>query len=157
MQKKSINSILIIGVVLIWGVLAFKFIRPFFMDKPEVITAESLPIKTTPVTRKKDTFNLETVNRDPFLGKVFFKKQGVKKALTKKKKRKPTKKTPWPKIAYLGFVKSSTSTNKLGLVRVNKKLHRVRKNVSIENIQVFLVDKDSIGLKMNNEKKYFKR
>ena len=112
--------------------------------------------------RKKDSLELIFPKRDPFLNtlKASRKTKTIKVAqATKVKPKTPKKSLLWPKINYLGYVKSKKSVkSKLGLVRVDGKLQRTRKNDMVkEGVRVIAITGDSIGLTMKNQKRYFKK
>lgn len=159
MQKKHLNTILIIVVVAIWGGLVYKFARPFFSSNQTIISVpkEAFSQKETHI-HSKDTFELAILTHDPFLAKTYYKSTSSKvtSKKTTKKKSKP-KKLVWPKISYLGFVKAQINKNKLGLIRINKKLYKVRSKDKVATMDVLKVTNDSIGLKLGNEKKFFKK
>jgi len=157
MQKKQLNKVLIVALAIIWGVIIFKYVSPFFKSNEAVAEFTGIPIKSKFKSFKRDTFLLKTIKRDPFLGASFkIKKSGIRKPL-KRKIRSNNKNVIWPRIAYLGFVKSNKSKRKLGLVRINNQMHRVRKGTVINGVLVFEIQEDSVGLRFNNDKKYFKR
>lgn len=158
MQKKQLNTVLIIVVIAIWGGLVYKFARPFFSsDQTTIIAQKNGSINKKTHIHSKDTFDLAIVTHDPFLAKTYYKsskKVGTKKTVKKKSK---TKKLIWPKITYLGFVKAQINKSKLGLIRINKKLYKVRSKDHVASMSVYKVTNDSIGLQLGNEKKYFKK
>ncbi len=161
MQKKKVNKILIIAVALIWGVVLYKFAAPYFTTTDTVITADVLVKPPQTFLRKKDTFGLSIPERDPFLGKVF--KERKKKATNNTSKPKKTSKRTtvipqnWPKVQYLGFVKSQTSTSRLGLVRINGVLKRVRKGDKVKDITIKQVKEDFISIQFLKNTKDFKK
>ena len=155
MQKRHLNIVLIIVVIAVWGGLIYKFASPFFNTNKTTshIPKVDLSIKETQVY-SKDTFQLTKVIYDPFLAKSYSRPiiSTTKKSIKKKKK---PKKLVWPKINYLGFVKSQTNKNKLGLIRVNNHLCKVRPGDQVKTIKVYKITNDSIGLKLGTEKKFF--
>ncbi len=160
MQKKRINTILIVAVALIWGIVLFKFAMPYFSETPGVVTSEVLAVRPMQSSHQKDTLVLEKLDRDPFLGKTMVYKKPIR-TTTKTTKRLPAKKVAvlWPKVQYFGFVKSKDrKTSRLGLVRVDGKLLRVREKQKInEDVKVTKIAQDSIGLLLNRQVKFFKR
>ena len=161
MQKKKVNKVLIIAVALIWGVVLYKFAAPYFTTTDTVITADVLVKPPQTFLRKKDTFSLVIPERDPFLGKISKQNKRPTTITTPKPKRtpKPTSVIPqnWPKIQYLGFVKSKTSTSRLGLVRVNGILKRIRKGDRVKNITIKKIEEDLISIQFQKETKDFRK
>ncbi|MDY8138475.1 hypothetical protein [Aquimarina sp. 2201CG5-10] len=158
MQKKKLNKVLIAAVALIWGVVIYKFAAPYFMSEETVITADVLVKPPETFLRKKDTFNLIIPERDPFLGKTIRVKKAVA-AVTSKKQRiqrpKSTTIKDWPKIEYLGFVKSKESKSKLGLLRVNGRLKRVRNGARIGDLKIKKIKDTQVIIQFQNETKDF--
>lgn len=160
MQKKKLNKILILAVALIWGVVVFKFAAPYFTPTETVITADVLVKPSKVFLQKKDTFNLELPQRDPFLGKsVRVKKTKTSVAKPIKKVRKPSvpSNKNWPRIEFLGFVKSSKSKSRLGLVRINGTLKRVRNGSKIGEVTVVKIEERQISLSFQKETKTFNK
>ncbi len=157
MPKKKLNTILIIAVACIWGILLYKFITPLFVQtEPEYLV--ELPIEVPVIdVRKKDTITLNFPDRDPFLGKVVkakMKNTKSKKSITKKIS-KISKTAVWPKIEYLGFVKSKKSKGPLGLLRIDGKLHRVNRKAVIANLRIEEITSSEIHIINGKEKRSF--
>ncbi|MFC5048352.1 hypothetical protein ACFSTE_13440 [Aquimarina hainanensis] len=159
MKKKRINIFLGIVLLVIWGLVGTKLLRSFFTEKEVVITSEALVTPTVRIERIKDTFSLDIQDRDPFLGKI-----------KTRKKRAPKKKAPsytgipkvkqvtqWPAITYLGFVKSSGHKYRLGLLRVDGVLKRVREGGVIKGVQVLKVEKEQLVVRLGKELRKIKK
>lgn len=162
MKKKVINGLLIAGVLVIW---IFVFKKSFNTFENKNISIEpSKILKTSHNTSEliKDTFNLNTSKRDPFLDskrhRVIvsnkIKKSNnkvIKKGLNKKKK--VDLKLVWPKLKYFGFIKSNDNVGKLALIKIDNKLKRLREKESLDGIYINKIFKDSIVISMNSQPK----
>jgi len=159
MQHKKTNKILIIAVALIWGVVLYKFSVPYLMTTDTVVIADVLVKPPQAILRKRDTFNLMIPLRDPFLGSTTSAKKSVviSSKPTKTTRSKPVASKNWPKIAYLGFVKSQTSASKLGLLRVDGVLKRVRKGATVGSIRIKDISDDHIAIQMGKDVKDFRK
>lgn len=160
MERKKLNTILIVAVALIWGIVIYKFAAPYFMKKEPVLTAEVLVKKPIELIQKKDTVALVFPDRDPFLGRTVTLRKPRPQPATLKKTSKSnviSKPVQWPKIAYMGFVKSQSSKGRLGLVRIDGKLHRVQSGMVVNGIKISRVDVDEIRVKNGREERVFKR
>lgn len=158
MQKKKINKALIIAVALIWGVVIYKFAAPYFLTNDVVVTADALVSPPKIFLRKKDTFNLNIPDRDPFLGKTISKRKttvSVPSRPQKKSRSKTVVAKNWPRIEYLGFIKSKESTSRLGLLRINGVLKRVRNGADIQGVKVKTISQDKITLQFQKDIKDF--
>ena len=157
MDKKKLNTILIVAVACIWGIVLYKFIAPYFAETESEYLAE-IPTEIPLVkVRKKDTVVLAFPERDPFLGRVFSVRSKTKKPKKRTSKRPPktTKPILWPKIAYLGFVKSKKSKSPLGLLRIDGKLHRVNRNAVVAGLKIKQITTDEIQIINGKEERSF--
>ncbi|WP_299311231.1 hypothetical protein [uncultured Aquimarina sp.] len=160
MQKKKINKILIIAVALIWGVVIYKFAAPYFLTNDVVVTADALVSPPKIFLRKKDTFNLNIPNRDPFLGKTLNKRNAsvfIPSRPQKKSRSKTVASKSWPRIEYLGFIKSKESSSRLGLLRVNGVLKRVRSGADMQGVKVKTISEDKITLQFQKDVRDFRK
>jgi hypothetical protein len=159
MDKKKINTVLIIALTCIWSVVLYKFINPLFV-KTNIAQVIEIPNESilTPIN-KKDTVILNFPERDPFLGKI--KNTNIVKPKprikTVKSISKVTAQIVWPKIQFLGYVKSNSSKNKLGLVRVDGKLYRVNRNSTVAGLTIKDVTDETVIIANGKDEKIFKR
>ncbi|WP_298487851.1 hypothetical protein [uncultured Maribacter sp.] len=161
MNKKIANGLLIFGVLIIWIFVLKRTTHIFKNENSNVLTYSS--IENEPeidIKFKKDTFNIGVYKRDPFLdgyGKTFKRKMNNSKNTPKKVNKKPISKKNigskmlWPKLKYYGYMKGGSNKEKLALIKMNNKLHRVRSQQEINNILVYSVFADSVILKMNSQ------
>ena len=160
MTKKNINRILIVAVALIWGVLIYKFVNSMFA--PNTIEGDAIASqKTLDIPQiTKDTFNLKTYKRDPFLGTLNSRPKVSKRnnAIKKVDKKEAPINQKWPKIEYLGFVKEEKSNDPLLLVKIDNRLYRKKANGEfIEGLTIITFYKDSLQVDYNNEKRMIKK
>ncbi|WP_264554489.1 hypothetical protein [Flavobacterium sp. N1861] len=71
--KKTINIILILVVLSLWGTVGYKYINRFFGDDELDYTLSNAYNYDAISIIKKDTFALHPLTKDPFLNKVFSK------------------------------------------------------------------------------------
>lgn len=157
MDKKKLNTLLIIAVSCIWGIVLYKFIAPYFTKTGTPFIQE---VPTKPLVakiRKKDTVALSFPERDPFLGKTVAKTKTPTKKNPKKRPRTISKPVLWPKIEYLGFVKSSNSKGRLGLVRIDGKLYRVNTNIEVNGLRIKKIANDVMIILNGKEERHFKK
>lgn len=157
MSKKQINIALIIVVLLLWGAVLYKYVNRFFNNE-EIVYQQpefSLPIAKI----EKDTFELQLLVRDPFLGKITIKKESnpiIKKIISKpivKNTPEPIITKPYPIVQYFGYIKSHDKNQKLILLKVNNRLERVRLNDNIDGLIVEQIYKDSVVVSFNKIEK----
>lgn len=161
MNKKKLNLVLILFLVVIWGLVFNKFFNATKSNTnsvPLAVTTNSVPV----LVIQKDTFDLREVPRDPFLGKIQVK---VKKktnrvastTLKPKKKlkinKKKLQKKVWPKLKFYGFVKGQNRSSMLCLIKVNNKFYKKREKENIEELILKKVFKDSLIAEYKGETK----
>ncbi|WP_299883438.1 hypothetical protein [uncultured Lacinutrix sp.] len=159
MNKKTINSILIILLLLIWGSVIYKYFgKTSTLVTEQVVNSNHLKPNLN-YNIDKDTFKLSLEPRDPF--KASKNKKTIVNA-SNSKKRQPINKTkkanvPWPIIEYYGFVKGKQNSTKKVLLKINSKLYRKREKETIEALTIRKAYSDSILISYNKEHKTFKR
>ena len=62
-------------------------------------------------------------------------------------------KTQWPKLQYYGYLQADSRSEKMALIKIDGKLHRIREKTTVESIQVMKVYKDSVVLKRDGSRK----
>ncbi|MCO6173445.1 hypothetical protein NHF50_00145 [Flavobacterium sp. NRK F10] len=162
MTKKHINIVLIAVVVALWGTVLYKYVNRFFANNDIAYTPEefSAPVITQ---IKKDTFNLQPLIRDPFLGKILTKKEdhpsprNIVQSSIPKRSVEPKVTKPFPIVKYFGYIKSQDKSEELILLKINNRLERVRLNSDIEGLLVKEIYKDSVIVSYGKEIRSFKR
>ena len=134
-MKISTKTYLLLFTALgIWGTLAFKAIaglKPNTQATKEEVSANF--IKPT-LNQDLDTFSIQKVERDPFLG-------GFVKA-RKKKKLEPGKKTVLPKeqfnpaISYLGLIKNNKSRDEIFIIKIDGVQYLMKEGENVNGIKL---------------------
>lgn len=168
MNKRILNTVLIICLIIIWFFVLKKIFSNRFVEDIDVYNDKNIQFENTFVKIEKDTFNLFALDRDPF-EKTKRKHRKPKlsgKTISKKNQRKTIKKSNkraivnaiWPKISYYGFVKGTKNEDRLALIKIDNKLHRVRKKEIVNaEINIVLIYADSIVVKRQGKQKTIKR
>ena len=155
MSKGSINKVLIISLLLIWSVVVYQLISSFFGTTESDSTLTAIPVGSPDFkTQKKETFDLPEIMRDPFLGTSFVPKNENPVTVISREFIN-TKRDVWPSIRYYGFVRGETSNRPLILLRIDDNLQRIRQNSRVDGLIIQQVFKDSIVIKLKNEKRIF--
>lgn len=153
---------MIIVVALIWGTIIYKFI--FYQDdttSTDIQYKEQLNKEDK--KQMKDTFTLKCNYRDPFLSKTVAqysepKKQQSGNIKVIKPVINPVVKTvPWPDLKYCGLIQNLNSTNKTGLLRINKKEYVVTENQIVKELSIVKIYTDSLTVQLNEEKRTIKK
>ena len=161
MSKKRINIALLILVLALWGTVGYKSMNQYFFPK-EIALNDVQSNSTFNFSQiKKDTFNLEPIQKDPFLNKNNFnlnqntvvKKVYVQPKVINKPPVQPKSIINWPSVSYYGYIKSKDKTEELILVKIDNELHKLRKNAAIDGLIIKKVFNDSIEVLFNKEKR----
>jgi hypothetical protein len=160
--KKKVNIILIILVCGIWATIAYRY---FYVKEIKTndfsFSDNNLPIRQI----GKDTFDLKPVDRDPFLGNYRSIKKNKELSLSPQKKTKVilpfnnhTKPIVyWPNIEYMGFIKAQGNEKELVILKINDKIHRVRKAEKVQDIYIKEIFKDSVIIRLHKEEQTFSK
>ncbi|MFW6222420.1 MAG: hypothetical protein ACOC3T_02285 [Bacteroidota bacterium] len=161
MKNKKLQYILIPVVLVVWGLIIYRFLDFTRQDTPdETYTVSTLQTNQNN-NHEQDTFSLYANYRDPFLKHVRYKGYNYTKAnaSNKKTEKKKEKKKPetnvelrreilenirWPDIKYGGIVQNTQSGEKVGLIEVDKQEFLIRKNDSTQKIFIKDLYKDSV-------------
>ena len=133
---------LILAVLSIWGIIGYKIISALNPETPKIAHAEFNTTFTPKVNTTLDTFSIQTVERDPFLGNLYAKK--VKD--TTPKIISYREEFVWIPILYHGMVSKQNSDEKTCILSINgqQQLMKVGQEVNevklikANNIEVFL-------------------
>ena len=162
MSKKKINIALILVVLGLWGTVAYKAISQYFFSNEIAYNGTQNQADFNFSKIEKDTFNLETIGRDPFLNKStapVIKDADPKPALPKRPVNtqprivKPKAVVSWPEVHYYGYIKSRERKEELILVKIQSKLYKLRKNDQIDGLFIKKVYNDSVEVYFNKEKR----
>ncbi len=106
-MSKQFKTYLLLGLVLvIWGVVIYRFVDAFDPEDPQEAQPFAIAAFKPLHSSQIDTFSIFPLERDPFLGKTYVKKKSSPKKVTPKKK-KPE--NPWPNVIYRGLVSGSSN------------------------------------------------
>lgn len=165
MAKKKINIILILVVLGLWGTVGYRSLyRQFSAD--EVLLEKQNQTKNITISQiNKDTFELEKINRDPFLNKQFQNtviirkhvsgSSSVKKIIAPVNK-KVVLNIDWPTLTYYGYIASKERNEDLILLKIDSKLHKLKLNDPVNGLIVKKKYKDSIEVFFNSQIKIIK-
>ncbi|WP_136464887.1 hypothetical protein [Flagellimonas onchidii] len=155
MKKKTINIVLGLGLLIIWGFVTKRALFYFGNTDEDKAVLHPIAINDPLPKFKKDTFELAVLDRDPFLDVMANRKTTIPKTLPKTSKkniapvRRKESNVNWPKLQYFGYLKGDSQSGKLAIIKIDNKLHRVREKKSVEDVQVLKIYKDSVLLKRN--------
>lgn len=141
---------LLVIVVAVWGTIGFKAWDGLNGNDSEQIVQNS----TKPFIPKKvviaDTFSVQNITRDPFLGTI-----------EKQKGSKPERmivppKIKWIPIVYNGILKNNVTGEHVYVLQINNKEHLLKRGNKIEGITLIKGNSKSIVVKYKGEQKTIK-
>lgn len=144
MQKKSTTYFLVVILIFVWGIIAYKIFSGT-LEKNTTVT-NTAKYKTFNFKHKQDTFSIVANYRDPFLG-ILPKRKNFKNKRFHVPQRDPI---IWPDITYNGalFPKKAEASF---LIDINSKGYLLKRNQSRENVELIKGNKNYIIVKYKGE------
>jgi len=152
---------LILVVLGLWGTVGYKALNRQFTGNEMILEKQNKAGNTKINQINKDTFELQKINRDPFLNKQFQTAAAVPETVVSYYKPAIKAAAPavpkidsnisWPALSFYGYLK--TKDQELVLLKVDSKLCRLKLNDPINGLVVKKKYKDSIQVLFNAETK----
>lgn len=156
-MKKKINILLLVAVIGLWGAVGYRSVKLYFYTPEQTVDTFSISATTQFKKLEKDTFELQPLARDPFLGirnnskTRLIDKTNTVKYLRNVPKKKVVAIKPFPTVSYFGYIEKNEADNReLVLLKVNGKFVRLKANQSFEGLKVKKIFKDYIELSYND-------
>lgn len=155
MNKKFLNIVLIVLMLIIWGGVFKKFL--WNSNEPAETPTEYDQTFELIIEAEKDRLEFHIENTNPFGVSELRTKNPITPApgpvLKSRKSVRVSKRItgPWPDITYHGFVKNENSTNRLILLKINGKLIKIKENEEVLGLEIEKVRNDSIVVKRDKE------
>lgn len=147
MKNKKKTYILLVIVLIIWGLLIYKF----FSFASKDVTSENLEIalsvKALAIT-KRDTFSIDVNYRDPFLGKMYM---ADKSAVSLKRKVKIKEPVVWPSVVYKGVVSDTKDKKKVFMIIISGHTYLMKEKETEQEVTLKKGDRESIDIKYKGE------
>ncbi len=140
---------LIGAVLLVWGIIGYRIISAVSPDTTQ-INEQEFRVNFNPQKQVElDTFSVQTVNRDPFLGTL----QSNKKIIKKKTVISKTD-LVWPTVIYQGIMKDKyTSAEQIFIVSVNGKQGLLKKGKAFDDVTIIKGNKKELTVKYKGKLK----
>lgn len=151
MLKNNYKTYTLLGlVIIVWSILLYRLVvavKPTeFKQNDSTLVDFFIPEKNI----KRDTFSIQTVNRDPFLGTLHKPKKVIKR-----KTNKPKKEIQWPQINYNGVIENNNNKQQIFVITTQQKQYLVKKGQSFEEIKLVKGNKTKIWLSFKGKQKVF--
>jgi hypothetical protein len=132
LKSKTKTYILLIGVLGIWGIIAYKIMSAVNPKTPNE-SINSFEISFSPKTSTSiDTFTVKMTNRDPFLGTLTKKKKTIVKQKTISKKVD----FEWIPIIYHGTIKKHQGNSQIFVVSINGQQYLLKIGQEINGVKL---------------------
>ena len=139
---------MIVAVLGVWGTIGYKM-RNGLSTKDTVVTGNDYEINFSPKkTAINQTFEISSVDKDPFLG-TLTNKQSIN--IKKKPKKNLKSEINSPIISYLGLIKQQQSNNQIFIIKINNNQHLIKKGQEIDGVNLVKGDSKSITVKLNGK------
>lgn len=143
------------AVLGIWGTIAFKIINGLSPDLSQS-SEPVLDVTFKPKTIKTiDTFSIQNVERDPFLGTLSASKTNNKPKATKNSNQIVTKHQP--KITYAGLVKKQKTADKVFVVNINNQQYLLKQGQTADSVKLLRGSTKEITIRYKNQTKIINR
>lgn len=148
MKNKTKTYILLAAVLGIWGTICYKIVNGLSPQGVQV-TAQNFEVSFNPKQPKQtETFSINDVDRDPFLGTLTSKKTATK---SPKKVSVVKSDVAMPSITYGGLIQRQDSNSKVFVVNINNQQHLLKLGQTINDVKLIKGDKASITIRFNGK------
>ena len=140
-------------VVFIWGMITYQVVDVFSVE--ESVADQFQPLKKANYkVIEREAFSIGSVDRDPFLGKIYAPAKTPKKK-GKTRPKKEIKKKKWPRLSYKGMVSDNKGGATVFLLEINKQTQLVKIGQVVEDIKIISGNKKEVKITFQGEKKLF--
>ncbi|MFI1772549.1 hypothetical protein [Thalassobellus citreus] len=115
MKSNIKTNLLLVAVFAVWGIIGFKMVSALDSDTSKIELQDTKVLFTPKEDIGIESFTIEPLERDPFLGTMRMKKE---KHMTSKES-KPKQQVVWMPIIYHGTVSKQGSKDKICVLSIN--------------------------------------
>lgn len=155
MKNKTKTYLLLVAVFGLWGTIGYKIINGVNPEAPQVATQEYDKTFKPKITTKIDTFSIQKVERDPFLGTLSSNKKA--KITSKKTKPKVDDNKAIPNITFSGIIKKQNTTDQVFVLNINNKQHLLKKGQVLDSVTLISGNTKEIIVRYKNKSQTIKR
>ena len=137
------------AVLAIWGIIGFKIMSTLSPEPPQAKKQEDRIVFTPKSHTVKDTFSIQPVQRDPFLGTLYVKKQEA----TIPRTTKPKEAFTWIPITYHGTVSKQDSKEKLCILSINGQQHIMKTGQEVHEVKLVKASNTDIQVTYKGQRK----
>lgn len=147
--------ILLIAVVGVWGVIAYKIANGIAVVEPKVKTQvinSNKYIENRNI--KLDTFSILNIKRDPFLGNLNYSTKANQINKVKTKIKKPIKANI--NVTYSGLIQNKGSKKKVFVVNIKNQQYLLTTGQTVNNVTLISGNNKLIIIRFNGHKQIIK-
>jgi len=155
LKNKYKTYLLLVAVLGIWGTIGYKLLNGLSSDETE-ITNQNFDVAFNPKEQKAiDTFSIQEVQRDPFLGTL----SSTKKAKVSNSRSNVTKKASIKqrKIIYEGLVKKQNSSDQVFVITIENEQYLLKKGQIADSVKLVRGNSKEIIILHRNKRQTIKR
>lgn len=149
MSSKLKTYVLLILVVGIWGVIAYRVFSAINPSQPSNLGNDRMMAFKPSTLKIKDTFSIQIAERDPFLDKY---NVSTKKIKTKSVKRKIIE---WLPITFHGTIAKASSTKQIFIITLDGTQHLMKIGQTMKNVKLLKGDTNAITMVYKGTQKTF--
>ena len=148
MKNKTKTYLLLLLVIIIWGLLIYKFFSFRNDEIAETITTQDFIVKPLTI-EEKDLVLIDVNYRDPFLGKMYMPPSQTKINIRKKK---PLQKEIiiWPEVVYKGIVSDNKDSKKVFMIIINGQTYLMSEKDTEQDVTLKGGNRKSISVTYKN-------
>jgi len=140
------------AALVVWGVIVFKInsgLGPKEVLKSEITQNQSF---TPSIRVEVDSFSIQMVDRDPFLGTLYQPPKKIKKPV-----KKPPKPIAFIPISYSGFVQKNHSKTPVFVININTHQYIMKKGQTVDSVTLVKGNASEIVVRYKQHLKTIKR
>ncbi|GAA3614546.1 hypothetical protein Q4Q39_02670 [Flavivirga amylovorans] len=149
-MKSKTKTYTLLGLVLaIWGIVGYRIILTIKPTEPNT-SKQNINVAFNPkINTKVDTFSIQPLDRDPFLGILHKKRNPISNT------KKAVLKTPilWPSLVYHGVILKQDSKEKVCVLSINEKQHIIKVGQNIENVKLLKANSKEASVIFKGQRK----
>ncbi|MDD7886050.1 hypothetical protein [Flavivirga sp. 57AJ16] len=148
MKNKTKTYVLLALVLGIWGIIGYRIVSTINPVAPDVVQ-QGFEVAFNPKAQiEVDTFSIQPVNRDPFLGTLLVKKK------PKRTFKKPTQpKVVWLPVLYHGSISKQDTKTKVFIVSINGQQNLMKIGQTIHGVKLIKGNSNSVTLTYKEARK----
>ncbi|AUP79697.1 hypothetical protein [Flavivirga eckloniae] len=148
MNNKVKTYVLLASVLAIWGIIGLKILSTLNPDAPNTVFQNDIVAFKPKTNIEVDTFSIQSMERDPFLGTLYLKKKPKKK-----KSVKPKDTLVWVPIIYHGAITKQQSKTQVFVVSINGRQNLMRIGQEVDHVKLIKANAKEIRVSYKGARK----